>query len=144
MHQGNGNAAILAGDPESFTYSIHQEANYPPKEASSLDRGLADGVGDEEYLRCLAQDLDALDARFEPQLVFYLAGVDPYRHDQLGGLALSRAGLERRDRHVLDRLVRCRVPVAVLLAGGYARTPEETAQLHLGIARAAEAALLAR
>jgi acetoin utilization deacetylase AcuC-like enzyme len=139
VHQGNGNAAILAGDADTFTYSIHQEENYPLKEKSDLDRGLADGVGDEEYLRLLAEDLATLEARFEPEVVFYLAGVDPYRHDQLGGLALTRAGLERRDELVLERFVRRGVPVAIVLAGGYARTPEETALLHLGTARAAEA-----
>jgi acetoin utilization deacetylase AcuC-like enzyme len=142
VHQGNGNAAILAADQESFTYSIHQEENYPLKEESDLDRGLRDAVGDEEYLRLLAEDLDALDARFEAEFVFYLAGVDPYRHDQLGGLALTSDGLERRDRLVLDRFVGRGIPVAIVLAGGYARSPEETASLHLGTARAAERAAI--
>jgi acetoin utilization deacetylase AcuC-like enzyme len=140
VHQGNGNAAILAADADTFTYSIHQEDNYPAKEQSDLDRGLPDGVGDEEYLRLLAEDLDTLDARFEPELVFYLAGVDPFLHDQLGGLALTRTGLERRDRLVLERFASRGVAVAIVLAGGYARSSEETALLHLGTARAAEAA----
>ena len=140
VHQGNGNAAIFAGDPETFTYSIHQEHNYPAKQKSDLDRGLPDGVGDEEYLHLLAKDLDTLDARFDPELVFYLAGVDPYCHDQLGGLALTAGGLERRDRLVLDRFVGRGVAAAIVLAGGYARRAEETARLHLATARAAEAA----
>ncbi len=141
VHQGNGSAAMLGADADSFTYSIHQEMNYPIKEKSDLDRGLADGVGDEEYLRCLAEDLDTLDAHIRPQLVFYLAGVDPYRFDQLGGLSLTREGLEARDRLVLERYAGQGVPVAVVLAGGYARSPEETTSLHMGTARAAEAIL---
>lgn len=130
VHQGNGTAVIHAGDERTFTYSIHEEWNYPPKERSDLDRGLRGGVSDEEFLE---RDLDAIDGRFAPDLVAYLPGVDPYEHDQLGGL-------ERRDRLVLDRYVRRGIPVAVFLAGGYARSPEETASLHLGTIRAAEAA----
>lgn len=140
VHQGNGTAAIYADDSDIFTYSIHQEHNYPVKQHSDLDRGLANGIEDAEYLEILAADLDEIETRFTPQLVCYLAGVDPYEHDQLGGLKLTQAGLERRDGHVLDRFVRRGIPVAVLLAGGYARTPEETSTLHVGTARAAEAA----
>ena len=143
VHQGNGTAAIYANDANTFTYSIHQERNYPLKQRSDVDRGLADGVEDEEYLRILASDLDMIETRCDPQLVCYLAGVDPYEHDQLGGLKLTQEGLERRDRHVLDRFVERGVPIAVLLAGGYARTPHETCQLHAGTARAAEAACVA-
>jgi len=138
VHQGNGTAALFRDDPGTFTYSIHQQRNYPVKERSDLDRGLEDLVGDEEYLRMLAADLDVLDERFDPEWVCYVAGVDPYLHDQLGGLALTEAGLEQRDRLVLARYARRGVPVAVVLAGGYARTAEETARLHLGTARAAE------
>ena len=140
VHQGNGTAAIYADDRTTFTYSIHQERNYPVKQRSDMDRGLEDGIGDAEYLQIMARDLDEIDARFTPQLVCYLAGVDPYEHDQLGGLKLTQAGLERRDRTVLDRYVARRLPVAVFLAGGYARTADETSMLHMGSARAAEAA----
>ena len=140
VHQGNGTAAIYTDDAETFTYSIHQERNYPVKQRSDLDRGLSDGVGDEDYLEILTRDLDAIGSRLTPQLVCYVAGVDPYEHDQLGGLALTRVGLERRDRAVFDRFVARGIPVAVFLAGGYARTADETATLHLGTARAAEAA----
>ena len=100
---------------------------------------MADGVEDEEYLRILAADLDMIETRFDPQLVCYLAGVDPYEHDQLGGLKVTQEGLERRDRYVFDRFVERGIPIAVLLAGGYARTPHETCRLHAGTARAAEA-----
>lgn len=142
VHQGNGTAAIYAGDVNTFTYSIHQERNYPVKQRSDLDRGLADGVADAEYLETLANDLDVIESRFSPSLVCYLAGVDPYEHDQLGGLRISQAGLAQRDHAVFDRFVTRGVPVAVFLAGGYARTADETALLHVGTARAAESVSL--
>lgn len=140
VHQGNGTALIYADDADTFTYSIHQENNYPVKQRSDLDRGLHDGIGDDAYLDVLQRDLDTIDARFSaPDLVCYVAGVDPYRRDQLGGLGLTAEGLSRRDKAVLERYAR-RSPVAVFLAGGYAPSAEETARLHLATARAAEAA----
>jgi acetoin utilization deacetylase AcuC-like enzyme len=140
VHQGNGTAVIYADDPDTFSYSIHQENNYPVKQRSSLDRGLDDGTTDDVYLECLARDLERIDAQFASELVCYVAGVDPHREDQLGGLALSDQGLRRRDELVLARYVGRGIPVAVFLAGGYARTPERTARLHLLTARAAERA----
>jgi len=141
VHQGNGTAVIYAGDSDTFTYSIHQERNYPFKQRSDLDRGLDDGVEDEPYLDLLEQDLDTIDTRFSPDAVCYVAGVDPFGGDQLGGLALSEAGLYRRDLAVIRRYVARGIPVGIFLAGGYAPTPEQTARLHLGTARAAEAAV---
>jgi acetoin utilization deacetylase AcuC-like enzyme len=140
VHQGNGSAVIYAQDPDTFTYSIHQENNYPIKQRSDLDRGLDDRVADEEYLRVLAADLETIDAKFgrKPELLCYVAGVDPFKDDQLGGLALTEEGLGSRDRLVLERYAGRGVPVAVFLAGGYAPTPEQTARLHLGTARGAE------
>ncbi len=138
VHQGNGTAVIYAGDSETFTYSIHQQRNYPQKQRSDLDRGLEDGIGDGDYLEILSQDLDAIDAIFQPDLVCYVAGVDPHRDDILGGLGLSSEGLLRRDRLVLDRFGRRGIPIAVFLAGGYAPQPQLTAELHLQTARAAE------
>jgi acetoin utilization deacetylase AcuC-like enzyme len=140
LHQGNGTAVIYRGDENTYTYSIHQEHNYPLKQRSDLDRGLYDGIVDDQYLDYLQADLDAIDRCFEPALVCYVAGVDPYEGDQLGGLALSEEGLRHRDQRVLGRFVSRGVPVAVFLAGGYARTPEQTARLHLGTAVAAEEA----
>lgn len=138
VHQGNGTASIFADDANTFTYSIHQERNYPfYKEASDLDRGLADGVGDRDYMHALTADLDAVDARFDPQLVLVVAGVDPYEFDQLGGLRLTPLGLEQRDEAVFQRYLRRGLPLAIVLAGGYARTAEETSRLHLGTVRAA-------
>ncbi len=131
MHQGNGTAAIFADDPDVFTFSMHGERNYPTRKMrSTLDVGLADGVGDEEYLGLLQHHLAAILGSFIPDLVFYLAGVDPAQGDRYGRLALSDAGLRRRERTVLEA---CRVrnlPLVVTIAGGYAPTPERTAQLH--------------
>jgi acetoin utilization deacetylase AcuC-like enzyme len=138
VHQGNGTAAIFGGDHTVFTLSIHQENNYPyPKPPSSLDINLRDGVGDEEYLRELTQGLDRALAEFRPDLIFYLAGADPYRDDQLGGLKLSLEGLEKRDRLVFEKASGGNIPVAVTLAGGYARQLEDTIQIHSNTIRVA-------
>jgi acetoin utilization deacetylase AcuC-like enzyme len=138
VHHGNGTAAIFAADPSVYTYSIHQSNNYPyPKPPSSLDTNLHDGVEDEEYLAALEQGLDKALAAFQPDLLQYLAGADPYREDQLGGLKLSLDGLERRDRMVFEKARAKNIPVAVTLAGGYARHVEHTIQIHTNTIRAA-------
>ena len=139
VHQGNGTAAIFGGDHSVFTMSIHQENNYPyPKPPSSLDINLADGVEDEEYLRELTKGLDQALAEFTPDLIFYVAGADPYRDDQLGGLKLSLDGLEKRDRLVFEKARAKSIPVAVTLAGGYARRIEDTIQIHCNTIRVAK------
>jgi len=139
VHQGNGTAAIFGGDHTVFTLSIHQENNYPyPKPPSSLDINLEDGVGDEDYLKELAQGLDRALAEFRPDLIFYVAGADPYRDDQLGGLKLSLEGLEKRDRLVFEKASGRNIPVAVTLAGGYARQLEDTIQIHSNTIRVAK------
>jgi acetoin utilization deacetylase AcuC-like enzyme len=139
VHQGNGTAAIFGGDHTVFTLSIHQINNYPyPKPPSSLDINLCDGVGDEEYLRELTQGLDRALAEFKPDLIFYVAGADPYRDDQLGGLKLSLEGLEKRDRLVFEKASERKIPVAVTLAGGYARQLEDTIQIHSNTVRVAK------
>ena len=130
VHQGNGTASIFAGDARVFTLSVHEQDNYPyTKPRSSLDLGLARGTGDDEYLAllegALARTFDAL-----PDLVVYLAGADPYADDQLGGLALTREGLRRRDRMVFEAARGAGVPIVVLLAGGYARRFEDTVAIH--------------
>jgi acetoin utilization deacetylase AcuC-like enzyme len=131
VHQGNGSAAIFAGDPDVFTLSIHQLNNYPePKPPSSLDVDLEDGVGDEEYLGLLQAALRKAFASFQPDLVFYLAGADPYREDQLGGLRLSIEGLRRRDDLALRVAFEHGAPVMATLAGGYARRVEDTVTIH--------------
>jgi acetoin utilization deacetylase AcuC-like enzyme len=140
VHQGNGTALIFRGDESVFTLSVHQEMNYPiPKEASTLDVGLDDRTGDEEYLRRLDPALEAVWS-FGPEIVLYQAGADPYVEDQLGGLALTRAGLEARDRRVLDGCARRGIPAVVTLGGGYARRLEDTVAIHAATCRVALAA----
>jgi acetoin utilization deacetylase AcuC-like enzyme len=131
VHQGNGTAAIFAGDDSVFTFSIHGARNFPfAKEASDLDVELADGTGDEEYLWHLERGLYETLERSRPQLAFYLAGADPYEDDRLGRLKLTKAGLARRDALVLGTLAARGIPVAVAMAGGYARDIEDSVEIH--------------
>lgn len=130
VHQGNGTAFIFSGDPQVFTFSMHQERNYPEhKPNSSLDIGLPDGAGDREYLARLTPALEQVFA-FNPDLVLYLAGADAYEDDQLGGLSLTKTGLRQRDRMVLQAAADRDVPTVVCLAGGYARHLEDTVDIH--------------
>lgn len=139
VHQGNGTAAIFGGDPSVFTLSIHQENNYPyPKPPSSLDINLPDRVDDEGYLAALGGGLDKALREFEPELMIYVAGADPYREDQLGGLKLTLEGLEKRDRLVFEKAGSKKIPVAVTLAGGYARKVEDTVTIHTNTIRIAK------
>jgi acetoin utilization deacetylase AcuC-like enzyme len=126
VHQGNGTARIFQDDARVFTFSIHQENNYPIKERSDLDLGLDDGTGDEEYLMLLEDAVPRVLERSAAQLVFMVAGADPYREDLLGGLGLTQEGLRRRDRLVVAECARRGVPVVGVLAGGYALRLEDT------------------
>ena len=140
VHHGNGTAAIFRGDADVFTFSMHQEHNYPAqKPPSDLDIGLEDGTGDAEYLAALEQHLPPLLGRHRPDLVVYLAGADPYRFDQLGGLGLTIAGLERRDELVFACAADAGAGVAILLAGGYAARTDDTVTIHCNTVRAAQA-----
>ncbi|MBL8395711.1 MAG: histone deacetylase [Candidatus Accumulibacter sp.] len=131
VHQGNGTATICAGDARIFTCSLHASRNFPFVKASSdLDIELPDGTGDAAYLQQLARALEEVFERARPQLVIYLAGADPYHDDRLGRLALSFAGLARRDALVLESCRRRRVPVAITMAGGYARRIDDTVSIH--------------
>jgi acetoin utilization deacetylase AcuC-like enzyme len=138
VHHGNGTAAIFRDDPSVFTLSIHQLNNYPSyKPASSLDLDMPDGAGDEEYLAALTPAVrNSLD-KFQPQLVFYVGGADPYREDQLGGLSLTMEGLRQRDRLVFEEARRRGIPVATVLAGGYARRVEDMVRIHVNTILAA-------
>jgi acetoin utilization deacetylase AcuC-like enzyme len=141
VHQGNGTASIFGGDGDVFTLSIHQENNYPyPKPPSTVDIDLPDGIGDDDYLSILEEHLRVAFRDFAPQILFYVAGADPYREDQLGGLALTMDGLARRDALVFDYARRNKVPVAITLAGGYARRVEDTVQIHVNTILAAREA----
>jgi acetoin utilization deacetylase AcuC-like enzyme len=141
VHHGNGTAAIFAGDRSVFTLSLHQFHNYPSeKPPSVIDVNLADGVEDREYLDRLSGALKVA-LSFGPDLAIYLAGADPYCEDQLGGLALTMDGLKRRDRLVFETALARSVPVAVVLAGGYARDTNDTVTIHCNTAKAAAEAL---
>ena len=119
VHQGNGTAAIFAGDPAVFTFSMHQQHNYPPiKPPSDLDIGLENRTGDDEYLTLLDTHLPRILETHQPQVAFYLGGADPYRDDQLSGLDLSIRGLRERDEKVINILRDAHVPVATATAGG--------------------------
>src|ERR1700733_951588 len=165
VHHGNGTAAIFAGtrtasEPlpsagpgtrrapgkmrgahagDVFTISLHQQNNYPLwKPASSIDVDLPDGIGDDDYLAWLDNALSSGLRQFEPELICYLAGADPYREDQLGGLSLTMEGLKRRDQ-LLFRVARARdIPVMVTFAGGYARQVEDTVTIHCNTVIAAK------
>ena len=141
VHQGDGTAAIFRDEPETFTFSLHCEANYPPaKEKSDLDIGVAPGTGDAVYHSVLATHLPALIARHRPDIVFYNAGVDPHAEDKLGRLALSDAGLARRDRYVIETCRAAGVPSACVVGGGYADDLDRLARRHTSVHRAAAAA----
>ncbi len=140
VHQGNGTASIFAGDDSVFTFSIHGARNFPfTKEASDLDIELADGTADDEYLWHLERGLDETLERSRPQLAFYLAGADPYEDDRLGRLKLTKSGLARRDALVLGALRARAVPVAIAMAGGYARHIEDSVEIHANTLLAARA-----
>ena len=142
VHHGNGTAAIFAGDPTVFTFSIHQFNNYPSdKPPSDIDVHLADGVKDDEYLMHLAREYVPAVAEFKPDLVFYVAGADPYFDDQLGGLSMTMEGLKRRDELVIETALANRAPVAIVLAGGYARNLQDTVTIQAGTAEVAIQAL---
>jgi acetoin utilization deacetylase AcuC-like enzyme len=137
VHQGNGTAHIFRDESAVFTLSIHQENNYPvPKDRSDLDVGLDDGTGDDEYLATLAPALERVWA-FAPDLVLYQAGADVFADDQLGGLQLSFAGIEARDREVIEGCSRRGIAIATTLGGGYARRLDDTVRIHATTSRMA-------
>jgi len=142
VHHGNGTAFVFESDPRVFTFSMHQQHNYPMwKPRGSLDIGLPDGAHDATFLRELERALPTVVAH-APQCIFYLAGADPYEDDQLGGLRLTKEGLRRRDRMVIDAARLAGIPLVIVLAGGYARHSEDTVAIH--VATIEEAALDAR
>ena len=154
VHQGNGTHAVFAGDASVFTFSMHGSRNYPFRAANGaprkdephpyglrvpgdLDIDLPDGTGDDEYLRALEPALPAVLASAMPDLVVYLAGADPHEGDRLGRMAMSFAGLMRRDAMVLEACREVGIPVAITIAGGYGRRLEDTVQVHLNTIRVA-------
>ena len=140
VHHGNGTATIFADESRVFTFSMHHQWNYPAlKPPSDLDVGLDDGMGDDEYLSLLNEHLPTV-LEHQPNLIFYLAGADPFQEDELGGLGLTKAGLRARDETVLSKVRAAGVPVAVTLAGGYAMKLPDTVDIHCATVEAALAA----
>jgi acetoin utilization deacetylase AcuC-like enzyme len=140
VHQGDGTAELLAADPRSFTLSLHGGANYPFRRATSdLDVDLPTGTGDDAYLAALDEALSAAVPAARPDIVFFLAGADPWEGDRLGRLALTKRGLRHRDALVLDTAERIGAPVCVVLAGGYAPDVSDTVEINLATARAVAA-----
>lgn len=138
VHQGNGTAAIFNDNEDVFTFSLHGEKNYPfKKPPSSLDIGLPDETKDQSYLQTLGDALDDIFDRFDPDLVFYLGGIDPLETDHFGRLSLTEEGLEQRDRTVIKKVVREDVPLVLLLSGGYAPTLKKTVLAHALMFKAA-------
>jgi len=132
LHQGNGNAFIFANKDYAFTFSIHQMDIYPAQKlSSSVDVGLWSGDGDEKYLAELRLNFPRLYQEFQPDLVFYLAGADPYENDQLGSLRITMEGLKERDRIVIGEARKLHLPVVILFAGGYAYSVNDTVSIHL-------------
>jgi len=135
VHQGNGTATIFAGDDDTFTFSLHGANNYPLfKAQSSLDVELPDRTRDAEYLETLAHHLPAVFAS-DPQIVFYLAGADPYKGDKLGRLALSIDGLRNRDAYVLRECFEREIPVVTVMSGGYGKDINDTIEIHCNTIR---------
>lgn len=151
VHQGNGTAAIFRGDATVYTFSVHQEDNYPVKEPGDRDIGLVSydrrrsgspWVEDGLYLEILEAALPEVLDEARPDLVLYQAGADPYRYDQLGGFRLTLEGIARRDEIVFAACRERDVPVATTFGGGYAAQVEDTIAIHLATVRAARRVLV--
>jgi acetoin utilization deacetylase AcuC-like enzyme len=138
LHQGNGNAFIFSRNDCVFTFSIHQMDIYPSdKPPSNLDVGLWSGDNDEAYLSALSPHFPGLYQEFKPDLVVYLAGADPFRKDMLGGLDISAEALKKRDRIVIENARKLKIPVAIVLGGGYTAEIEQTVEIHLNTIKTA-------
>ena len=138
VHQGDGTAALLAGNPATFTFSMHCQSNFPlRKMVSDHDVALPDGLEDAAYLAYLRAHLESAMDRFDPDLVLYDAGVDPHREDRLGRLNLTDAGLAERDRYVIELCLRRGIPIACVIGGGYAADHRHLAERHAILHRTA-------
>lgn len=138
LHQGNGTADIFRDDKNVFTFSIHQQNNYPfYKPKSSLDIGLDDYTADKAYIDKIQEYIPRIISDFKPQLIIYVAGADPYKEDQLGNLGLTIDGLKRRDEFIIETARNFNVPVTVVLAGGYAVNIEDTITIHFNTVKTA-------
>ena len=139
VHQGNGTATIFSGDDKTFTFSMHGANNYPLlKVDSSLDVALPDGTRDDVYLDLLVGSLEHV-FNDEPEIIFYLAGADPYMGDKLGKLSLTIEGLRRRDETVLRECYDREVPVVTVMSGGYGKDITDTIEIHCNTIRTVKA-----
>ncbi|PJZ53117.1 histone deacetylase [Leptospira adleri] len=130
LHQGNGNSIVFQNEPNVFTFSMHQENLYPKKEKSGMDIALDEGTDDKKYHALLEESLDQIQSSFQPDLIFYIAGADPFEGDSLGDLKLTFQGLRKRDKIVRDFAIRVDAPVVILPAGGYAKDFHDTVTIH--------------
>jgi acetoin utilization deacetylase AcuC-like enzyme len=138
VHHGNGTAAIFQKDARVFTISIHQENNYPAyKPPSTVDLHMMDRADDQEYMAALMPAVERALEEFQPDILFYIGGADPFCEDQLGGLSLTTRGLMERDRRVFEEARKRGIPVVTTLAGGYARQVEDTVRIHVNTVLAA-------
>lgn len=131
LHQGNGNSFVFQDDPDVFIFSMHQENLYPKKEKSDLDISLEEGTDDKEYLELLKKSLHKIESDFKPDLIFYIAGADPFEGDSLGDLKLTFQGLRKRDQIIRDFVYSLNdTRVVILPAGGYAKDFYDTVTIH--------------
>ena len=138
LHQGNGTAYIFRNDERVFTFSMHQENNYPfYKPKSNMDIGLADRTRDTEYMAHLEKNIPRIISDFKPGLIMYVAGADPYEHDRIGNLALTKEGLKKRDLFIYSQAKNYQIPIAVVLAGGYAERQEDTVEIQFNTIKTA-------
>jgi acetoin utilization deacetylase AcuC-like enzyme len=140
VHQGNGTAQIFENEPRVFTFSMHGANNFPfRKERSDLDIALPDGIGDDEYLKLLYDNLPRLIEQQKPDFIFYLAGVDILQTDKLGKLALSVNGCNQRDKFVFEQCIKHKIPVQVSMGGGYSPQIKDIVDAHCNTYRVANA-----
>lgn len=139
VHQGNGTAHIFRHEPRVFTFSMHGAKNFPlRKEVSDLDIGLPDGTHDQAYLSILKKTLPILLEKVQPEMVFYLSGVDVLASDKLGRLGLTPAGCRERDRFVLETCKKSKLPVAISMGGGYSESLAIIVEAHANTYRMAQ------
>ena len=140
VHQGNGNASIMANEPRVFIFSMHGAKNYPfRKQISDLDIELANDTGDEEYLQILADTLPRLIAQVNPDMIFYQSAVDVLATDKLGKLGLTQTGCMARDAYVLRTAKAAKIPIAIVMGGGYSEDIEDVVEAHCNTFRVAQA-----
>jgi acetoin utilization deacetylase AcuC-like enzyme len=139
VHQGNGTARIFQGDSTVFTLSVHGQKNFPfHKETSDLDIALEDGADDQDYLEAVMQGFKKVDSSFRADFIIYLAGSDPFEGDKLGRMKVSKNGLAERDRLVFSWASQLGLPIAVTMAGGYARNVSDTVDIHFKTVQTAQ------